>query len=354
MPREVAARKDGWYFLRFYDTNNDLVESLDFRLVSALREIKILQPSPFPSKGEHEPVDVEFRHEPGFVIQPTDDLERSVQIESKNNKTILTVPPQPIYDGTRWRVGSDGKPQIQIAILVERLWWAVGPESTPPLEWGDELISLTRDDFAATSTKALWLRLPVRRWTDRILVGFEQSRARPCAMKVTEKEIPIPLRDFGDSPEVSERDRDHFLSFWIKRDSELIEGIVAIVPESQQPILCIERGRKKTAVATVVLRKGTGAIKVNGQPYENYFKKAPLRAKQFFRRLLELSYVSKELMLMEVSIDVTGSSPGTIQQVKASAHALARALMKYDSQLRPLLRRDGFGGAKVIKTFGVQ
>ena len=347
LPAEPAPRKDAWYFLRFYDTNDDLVESLDFRLVSALRETKIFQPSPFPSEGEHQSVYVEFHHEPGFVIQPADDHARSIQAESKDHKAILTIPPEPIYDETRWRVGSEGKPQIQITILVERLWWAVGHEATLPLEWKDELLSLTCDDFAATSKKALWLRLPQRRWTDRVIAGFEQSRARPYAVKVTEKEISIPLRDFGDCQEMRDRDRDQFLNIWIERNSELVQGIVAIIPASKGSILCIERGKKRTAIATAVLRMGTGTTKVNGQSIEDYFDRAPIRAKQFLWRLLELSYVSQRLAQMEVSIEVTGSNPGTTQQVKASAHALARALMKYDSQLKPLLKQEGFGGAKV-------
>jgi ribosomal protein S9 len=354
LPAEAALRKDGWYFLRFYDTNDDLAESLDFRFVSALREIKILQPSPFPSEGDHESVYVEFRHESGFVIQPADDLARSIQVESKNNKTTLTVPPEPIYDETRWLVGSEGKLQVQVAVLVERLWWAVGQEGNPPSAWEDKLLTLACDDFVATSKKALWLRLPRKRWTDRVSVGFEQSRARPCAVKVTEREISVSLRDFGDCQEVRERDRDQFLNIWIEGDGEPVSGRVAIIPASKGPIICFGHGKKKTAIATAVLRDGIGVIKVNGRPVEHYFEKAPLRAKQFLWRLLELSDVSKILAQMEVSIEVTGSNPGTVQQVKASAHALARALMKYDSQLKPLLKQQGFGGAKVTERSGLQ
>jgi ribosomal protein S9 len=42
-----------------------------------------------------------------------------------------------------------------------------------------------------------------------------------------------------------------------------------------------------------------------------------------------------------------GSSPTTMQQPKAVAHAIARALMNYDPKLKPLLRQAGFGGVKV-------
>ncbi|HXG25002.1 MAG TPA: hypothetical protein VNJ09_10630, partial [Chthonomonadales bacterium] len=36
IPTEVASRKGGWYFLRFYDHNDELIESLDFRFLAGL------------------------------------------------------------------------------------------------------------------------------------------------------------------------------------------------------------------------------------------------------------------------------------------------------------------------------
>lgn len=353
LPPEVAA-KDGWYFLRFYDPNEDLVESLDFRFVSGLRNIKILQPSPFPSEGEHESAYVEFQHQLNCNIRPADDRARTIQIESKDTKTTLTVPADSIYDETRWYIGSEGKSRVQVVILVERLWWAISQENSPPSGWRDKLAILVCDDFTATSEKALWLRFPRRCWTDRILVGFERSRARPYVVKVTDKEIAIPLREFGECREVAERDRDHLLNIWIQRDRELVEGVVAIIRASLGPRLCVGCGRKKAAVATAVLRVGAGAIRVNGRPAKDYFTRAPLRAKQFLQRLLELPCVNQALSQMEVSIEVTGSSPGTVQQVKASTHALARALMKYDPQLKRPLREAGFGGVRVTKGTGAQ
>ena len=67
LPAEVAPRKDGWYFLRFYDVNDELIDSLDFRLVHALTGIKVMQPSPLPPEGKHELAHVEFRHEAGSL-----------------------------------------------------------------------------------------------------------------------------------------------------------------------------------------------------------------------------------------------------------------------------------------------
>ena len=85
---------------------------------------------------------------------------------------------------------------------MERLWWGIGEEGNAPSEWEDQPFTLPRDDSTATSKKALWLRLPTRRWVDKVLVGFEGSKARFYPVMVADKTVPIPLRDFGDSQEV--------------------------------------------------------------------------------------------------------------------------------------------------------
>jgi len=160
-----------------------------------------------------------------------------------------------------------------------------------------------------------------------------------------------PLRDFGDCQEMRDRDRDQFLNLWIELDDTPIGGNVAIIPASKGPILYVGHGKKERAMAIAVLRMGPGVITVNGQSIEDYFEKAPVRAKHFLQRLLEMSYVSKELGQLDVSIEVTGSNPRTVQQVKASTHALARALMRYKPDIRPQLRKEGFGRYAMREAF---
>lgn len=204
LPPEVAARRSGWYFLKFYDMNDNLIESLDFRFISALRDIKISQPRPLPLEGGHQLVCVAFLHEPGCAVQSADDL-TNVQIERHDDKTILTIPPDPAFDETRWLVRPKDGPQVELTILVERVWWAMGEEDKEPTEWTDQTLTLTREDFAATSEKALWLRFPREQWVSKVYAGFEQPKARSYHVKATEHTIAVPLRDFGDSEEVADR-----------------------------------------------------------------------------------------------------------------------------------------------------
>lgn len=364
LPYEVTARKGGWYFLRFYDTKDELIESLDFRFLFALKDISIHCSSPFPSMDGHRPIKVEFHHDSGCVVQPVSHL-TNIPIEPQDGKTVLTIPPDPACDETPWRVGFEDGPQVEVTILVERLWWTVGEENKPPQEseWKDQPFTLQRDDFTATSKKALWVRLPKHRWVDKILVGFEQPKARPYKVRVKEETTQVPLREFGDSKELEDRTQQHNFKVWIEVDEGYREGIAAVIPASQlaispAPVRVVSHppppywvgvGRYKTAVAKAVLQHGSCGIKVNEHPMDDYFKRTPTKAKHFLQSLLELDLVRDLLSRIEVRIAVEGSNAATVRQAKAAAHALARGLWNYDPKLKPVLKQTGFGGAKVTK-----
>lgn len=202
LPPEVAARKSGWYFLRFYDAYDDLIDSLDFRFIGGLREIKLPETPPLPSESGHRTICVEFVHTPECVVEPRGNL-TGIQIERKDGGTNLTIPPDPSCDRSHWRVSSRGGRPVEVVIQVERIWWALGEENNTPSQWTDKPFELTRGDFPATSNRAVWLRLPHPGWVDSVLAGFEKHKTRKFSVKVSETVIKIPLRDFGDAQELS-------------------------------------------------------------------------------------------------------------------------------------------------------
>lgn len=120
-----------------------------------------------------------------------------------------------------------------------------------------------------------------------------------------------------------------------------------LLPGEQSAPQWIGWGRHKSAVAQVVLRAGSGELRVNGQALSEYFSKSPGKAKEFLQRLLTLEAVKQILEEMEVIIQVQGSGPESSRQARAVAHALARALVNYDSHLKTQLERHGFRGVQV-------
>ena len=93
-------------------------------------------------------------------------------------------------------------------------------------------------------------------------------------------------------------------------------------------------GRRKTAVARVYLRNGTGKINVNGKSLNEYFHSSELE-----REIIESLDVTDSIEKYDVLIRVTGG--GLHGQAGACRHGLARALVSYDETNRSSLRANG-------------
>lgn len=110
-------------------------------------------------------------------------------------------------------------------------------------------------------------------------------------------------------------------------------------------------GRRKTAAARVRLTPGKGTITVNGKDVETYFPVLIMRRKVF----APLEVVGKEKQL-DVSIRVAGG--GVHGQAEAARHGVARALVRWDETLKPVLRAEGYltrdPRAKERKKFGLR
>lgn len=94
-------------------------------------------------------------------------------------------------------------------------------------------------------------------------------------------------------------------------------------------------GRRKSAVARVFLRRGEGKIIVNNRSLDEYFGRQTSRM-----------VVRQPLVVTESSdkfdFYVTVSGGGASGQAGAIRHGMARAMLKYDEELKLPLRRAGF------------
>jgi len=94
-------------------------------------------------------------------------------------------------------------------------------------------------------------------------------------------------------------------------------------------------GRRKTSVARVYLRKGTGVIKVNGKELKEYFT-IGIHSDTVMRPL----DVTDSLGKYDVVITVRGG--GITGQAGACLHGLSRALVALDETNRPALKANGY------------
>ena len=93
-------------------------------------------------------------------------------------------------------------------------------------------------------------------------------------------------------------------------------------------------GRRKTAVARVKLMSGTGAIIINGKPYEELFTRVELR-----RRIIQPLIATENMGKFNVVAKVEGG--GISAQGGAISHGIARALVVVDEKSKEALRKLG-------------
>ena len=94
-------------------------------------------------------------------------------------------------------------------------------------------------------------------------------------------------------------------------------------------------GRRKSSVARVFMKKGTGKITVNGKDIEAYFG-----------RQTSIMIAKQPLLLTNnaeaFDIKITDAGGGESGQAGAVRHGITRALIDYDTVLKPALSAAGF------------
>jgi small subunit ribosomal protein S9 len=93
-------------------------------------------------------------------------------------------------------------------------------------------------------------------------------------------------------------------------------------------------GRRKTSSARIYLSSGKGEIVVNDKKLDVYFGRKV--AQMLVMQPIEMTELSGKL---DIKIKVTGG--GSFGQAGAIRHGISRALISYDEELRPQLKKAG-------------
>jgi len=94
-------------------------------------------------------------------------------------------------------------------------------------------------------------------------------------------------------------------------------------------------GKKKTSVARVWIKPGTGNIMVNKRSLDEYFGRET--SKMVVRQPLELT---ENVGKFDISVNVCGGGPSG--QAGAIKHGITKALLEADPELRAALKKAGF------------
>ena len=94
-------------------------------------------------------------------------------------------------------------------------------------------------------------------------------------------------------------------------------------------------GRRKSATARVRICRGEGKIVINNRPFEDYFP-IPLTRKIIVQPLTNTETLGK----FDVYANIKGG--GSTGQAGALRHGIARALVKFNNELRASLKKAGY------------
>ena len=92
-------------------------------------------------------------------------------------------------------------------------------------------------------------------------------------------------------------------------------------------------GRRKTSIAKIWLKKGSGKIYVNGKNYEDYFKRENHKM-----QLLRPFEIISQPTNYDVRCNVKGG--GLTGQVGAMVHGISKALLMFDPELKATLKKE--------------
>ncbi|NNF00359.1 MAG: 30S ribosomal protein S9 [Pyrinomonadaceae bacterium] len=93
-------------------------------------------------------------------------------------------------------------------------------------------------------------------------------------------------------------------------------------------------GRRKNAIARVYVRPGKGEITINRREFTNYFPNEALQ--MIIRQPLSLTETTEKF---DILVNVGGG--GIAGQAGAVRHGITRALLDYNADLRPVLKKAG-------------
>lgn len=94
-------------------------------------------------------------------------------------------------------------------------------------------------------------------------------------------------------------------------------------------------GRRKRAVARVILRPGRGEIKINGHPLNDYFPRETSRI-----IIRQPFLITNTLSEIDTIVNITGG--GKSAQAEAVRAGISRALCKLKPETRPVLKKAGY------------
>ena len=211
----------GWFFVRFYDYNGQLVNSLPFRFVRGLKNIQA-PVSVFPGYRNERPARLEFSITDQIHVNPPQNspkLER--ETDTRNHKITFISKPSPTTKKLTFQIQENQGRPVRVSFDVDRLWWRIRNEqmAQDSVEWSSALLEKAKSAFSPTANEVLELHLPLPLVKQPVKVGFQREKALNLQVSIKEQIGKAPLHWFYD--EVTKNDIEKKeLGIWIGQNQD--------------------------------------------------------------------------------------------------------------------------------------
>ena len=204
----ILEKREGWFYIRIYDEERSLIDTMDFRYLKELEEIRVngkphsLERIIAPTTSGHTEVAVQFVGH----IRVEENTNPHITIGSDNTAVIGR---NPDMDRSEWTViGEHGRANVNIHL--PRVWWCLESADDETREWRDTAFEMTRAQFRGNKDAVAMIRVPAS--VQKIWAGFNtlnrDADARSYSFKYNDndgtKQAKIELQEFGDYREILE------------------------------------------------------------------------------------------------------------------------------------------------------
>ena len=275
---EILDGRKGRFFLRVYDSEVSMLDSLAFRHLPNLRQIhvngaeyapdKVLVPGP----TGYPPTAVRLVDADGSTLSP-------VLPTGARQKVLpsgaIEVPPHPDADRMTCSLESDAR-GVNIVIDLPRIWWRLEDGRADSGPWRDTPLVMTREEFRKHAHSDATISLLSKRQVS-VRVGFGDELDQPYRRTIENDRIVVPLVHFVDHAQIDRRLNDDacFNVEWAREIVPLIvisaDPMPEIVSFAAEPATIVageetvlEWTSRNAGDARVAMAPDTGALEIDG------------------------------------------------------------------------------------------
>ncbi len=212
---QVLKGREGHFFLRVYDSDVNMLDSMEFRYLRRLKQI-LVNDTPYthdlvikPKLTGHIETTVCFDGISRGSVQQVN-LDESSRAEAQTG--VMKVTPIPGKDGCQRYCVKSKKNKVNIVLQLPHIWWGMSNRDRSPDEWLDKQFDMTREDFLERihANKAIHLRSTRNK---SVSASIGESDSLIYKRKQDDDVIVIPLIDFAGFPQIRKKSyEDNYLS----------------------------------------------------------------------------------------------------------------------------------------------